>query len=263
MGKWADEARELETLLRLRTFPLAWRRVKTVAEMEKIPRVRRLDHPVTFCQMLTLARTAGWTVGLTAKDFPRCGFKSVAGLVPPTEEDLSGIRRAGYWLKTPEDARKQMTSMCRIPADGYEAMVLAPLAAERFEPEVVIVYGNPAQLMMLCCGYQWTDYERLTFHFIGETACSDSIAQCYRSGKPALTLPCYGERRLGHAQDDELIIALPPAAVARTLEGLRGLFKVGLRYPIPYFGAEADASPTLERAYGEEALKARKESLSR
>ncbi|MEK7848358.1 MAG: DUF169 domain-containing protein, partial [Chloroflexota bacterium] len=193
MAQWADLARELEGLLHLRTFPLAWRRVRTVAELEAIPRLRRMDHPVTFCQVLTLARTAGWTVGVTAADMKRCGFKTVSGLVAPTEEDLSGSRRAGYWVKTAEGARKQMSAMCRIPADGYQALALAPLAAEKFEPEVVIVYGNPAQLMMLCCGYQWTEYEKLTFHFVGETACSDSIAQCYVSGKPALTLPCYGE----------------------------------------------------------------------
>ena len=263
MGKWADEARELESLLRLRTLPIAWRRTKTVAEMEKTPRVRRLGHGVFLCQMLTLVRNAGWTVGLTVEDFPQCQFKFVGGLVSPTEEHLSGIRRAGYWVKTPEDARKQMAALCRIPVDGCQAVVLAPLAAEKFEPEVVIVYGNPAQLMMLCCGYQWTDYEKLTFHFIGETACSDSIAQCYVTGKPALTLPCYGERRLGHAQDDELVIALPPGAVARAIEGLRGLAKVGLRYPIPFYGSEGDASAPLERAYGEEALKARRASFSK
>jgi len=260
MGNWAELSKEVEGMLRLRTFPLAWKRLSKKEELDKIPRVRHIEHPITFCQAFTLARTAGWTVGATAADMEWCGFKNICGLARPTEEELSGVRRAGYWLKTPDDAQKQAQAMYRIPAGDAEAIVLAPLASEKFEPDVIMIYGNPAQLMMFCCGLQWTDYSRLDFTFVGETACSDSVARCYVTGKPSLTLPCYGERRLGHVQDDELVIAIPPNQLGKAIDGLKGLWAVGLRYPIPFYGAEADNSPTLARAYGPEALAARKKA---
>ncbi|MBI4302021.1 MAG: DUF169 domain-containing protein [Chloroflexi bacterium] len=248
--KWADLARNLETFLRLRTFPLAWRRLEREEDLEKIRRVRRYQHRYTWCQAVTVARTAGWTVGITAKDENVCRFKNIAGLVPPSVEELSGRAFASYYLKTLEDAKKQAEATVRIPPDGYEAMVIAPLASEKFDPEVVVVYGNAAQMMFLGYALQWTDYERLQFFFVGEGACADSFAQCYISGKPALAIPCYGERRLGHVQDDELVMAVPANMGEKAVEGLRGLAAVNLKYPIPFFGTEADVSATLARAYG-------------
>ena len=75
--------------------------------------------------------------------------------------------------------------------------MLAPLASGKFDPDVILIYGNPTQLMLLMNGLQFKDYERFQFFFIGEGACADGLAQCYTSGKPALAIPCFGERRFG------------------------------------------------------------------
>lgn len=258
MGEWAERAKQLEELLRLRTFPVAWKRFQTRAQMEQLPRLRRLDHPVVLCQVFTLARTAGWTVGVVPEDLKHCRFTIIGGLRPPDEEHRTLPHRVKYWVDTPEDAQKMSQSMHIIPADGYEAIAVAPLTAEKFEPDVVMVYGNPAQLTMLLCGLQRIDYARFDFSFVGESACSDHVARCYVSGKPALTLPCYGERRLGHTQDDELVVALPPHTVSKTIDGLKALRASGIRYPIAFYGAETDTSPTWLRAYDAEAIKARR-----
>ena len=52
-------------------------------------------------------------------------------------------------------------------------------------------------------------FERLIFYSVGETSCSDVIGRCFVDQVPALSIPCYGERRFGHAADDELAIGLP------------------------------------------------------
>jgi len=209
--KWAELAGDLEALLRLRTFPLGWKRLEKEKDLHKIRKVRKYEHSYTWCQAVTVARTAGWTVGVTAQDPNVCRFKNIAGLVPPPEEELSGKNFAGYYTKTLEDSKKQAETLVRIPPDGYEAMVIAPLAGEKFDPDLVLIYGNACQMMFLSYALQWKDYERLQFYFIGEGACSDSFSQCYITGKPALAIPCYGERRLGHVMDDELAIWLSPA----------------------------------------------------
>jgi len=77
--------------------------------------------------------------------------------------------------------------------------------------------------------------ERFQFFFIGEGACADSPAQCYVTGKPALAIPCFGERRFGEVLDEEMVLALPPPMVELAIEGMRrlaqGMFGLGKLSP--------------------------------
>jgi uncharacterized protein (DUF169 family) len=84
---------------------------------------------------------------------------------------------------------------------------------------------------------------------VGESSCSDAIAQHYLTGKPSLTIPCYGERRYGHAQDDELVIALSPAHLVKIAGNLEELYKRGIRYPISYSGAQLNVMSNLPDTY--------------
>ena len=151
------------------------------------------------------------------------------------------------WFRSPEEGLQQQRDYYRISVGG--AIVLAPLTKQKFEPEVLLVYGNPAQIMMLMCGLQKMKYERFSFSFIGEGACSDSLAQCYITGKPALSIPCYGERAIGGVSDDEVVIALPPGELERAISGLKELQKIGFRYPISFIGPLLDPTPMLTGIY--------------
>ena len=151
------------------------------------------------------------------------------------------------WFGTADDAYQQQLETPRVPV--AEAVALAPLAKEKFEPEVLLFYGNPAQMMMLLCGLQKEKYERFPFFFIGEGACADSLGECYRTHKPQLSIPCYGERSMGQVADDEISLALPPGEIPRAISGLKKLAKVGFKYPINFVGGQADLEPILARVY--------------
>ncbi|MDY7019656.1 MAG: DUF169 domain-containing protein [Chloroflexota bacterium] len=127
--------------------------------------------------------------------------------------------------------------------------MLAPLVYGPFEPDMVLIYANPAQMILIINALQFEDYERLQFFCVGESSCADAIAQCYLSGKPSLTIPCYGERRYGHAQDDELVMALPPAMVEKVERNLEQLYARGICYPIPYSGAEIEIGAVMPPSY--------------
>jgi uncharacterized protein (DUF169 family) len=62
----------------------------------------------------------------------------------------------------------------------------------------------------------------MQFFCVGESSCPEAIARCYLTGTPSLIISCYGERRYGHAQDDELVMALPPAMIDKALRGTGG-----------------------------------------
>lgn len=249
MGKWKEVAQQFDSYLRLRTFSLAMKLFDSPAEMEKVPKIKKPTWKPTLCQLLTIARTYGWTVGATAEEFLSAYCPSTLGFCPAPESSLDGTQMHEIWFSTQEDARKHQKTMRRIPEGKYKAIALAPLFQEKIEPDMVILYGTPAQMIRLMAGIQWENYERLNFYFVGESACTDYIGECYHSQKPSLTIPCFGERRYGGVQEDELVIAIPSPLIDKILKGLESTQRSGIRYPIPYYGCQVDPSAGLPPKY--------------
>jgi len=246
---WEKLTRRMELLLRLRSFPVAFKLLEDKQELCKIPYLRRAPHKSTLCQLITKVRNFDWTVGADLDDFlgPMC--PSVIGLTEIPDALKDGTFRSIVWVRTKEEGRKYEASVPRIPAGTYQAVVMAPLVYKPFEPQIVLIYANPAQMMMLINALQVEDYEVMRFSCVGETSCSDAIARCYLEGKPSLTIPCYGERRYGHAQDDELVMALPAGSMQKALRGLETLYRRGIRYPISYAGADLDVTHAFPMSY--------------
>lgn len=252
MDNWSEISAELETVLKLKTLPVAYKRLESVEELGRVDNVRLMENRAfTFCQLPALVRYRGWTVGVTAC----CGISArcsrIHGLADPTTESMQHESKllAKTWFGSSAQAMQQQQDYQRVPKGG--AVVLAPLGKDKFDPDVVLVYGNPAQLMMILCGLQKVKYEQFHFTFIGEGACSDSLAKCYNERKPALTIPCYGERRFGEVTDDEMLLALPSILVKTALKGMSLLSKLGIRLPIPVHGAELDPAPSIKAVYGD------------
>jgi uncharacterized protein (DUF169 family) len=222
---WAGLSRDMECLLRLKASPVAYKRLEKLEELDKIPEVMRLDRRATFCQLPALARTMGLTIAATRDNFgERCA--RINGLAPTTEKEVAWEAEgfANGWFANVEEARKQMAEYPLVPPG--EAVVLAPVASGKFYPD-------------------------FQFFFIGEGSCADGLAQCYTTGKPALAIPCMGERAFGAVTEDEMVIALPPGMMAKAVEGLKSLKSRGIGYPIMYLGPLCDPSPVLMQIYPE------------
>jgi len=252
MSDWAEKSKALKDRLSLRTVPVAFKRLERASDLDNMPGIVRWQQGCTFCQIPTLARVMGLSLAITGEDGMRDRCKRLHALLPTTEERMKNEARrlSKTWMPSEEGGMIQQEAYPLVPVG--EAIVVAPLAAVSFEPDVILVYGNPAQVMMLLCGLQKIEYERFPFFFIGEGACADSIGQCYTTGKPALAIPCYGERALGQVADDEIVVALPPEDVGRAIKGLELLAGVGLKYPIMRTGGLLDPSPLLDALYSED-----------
>ena len=247
---WRELSTALEGMLRLKTLPIGIKLFESEDEMLRVPRIRRLQNKATMCQVIYQARCIGWTVGVVADDFVGGNCATVIGLTTPEPDLMDGTKLTGVWFKEKVDAAKHQQAIPRVPVGKYHAAAFSPLGSGRLDPpDTVLVFGNPAQIILLINGIQWKDYERYEFFCVGETACSDSITQSILSDKPAAALPCFGERRYGHVTDEEMVIALPPRYIAKAIEGMQGLSKAGLRYPIPLWGAQADPSEGLGYSY--------------
>jgi uncharacterized protein (DUF169 family) len=255
MPEWKELSSEIDDLLRLKTRPIAFRRLERADELEKMGRVSKIDRSFTFCQLPFHARVLGRTIGVTRQDgmFHRC--TRLHGLNTADEKSMrsEAAALATTWFGSVEDAMRQQGDYPRVPAG--EAIVIGPLARVSFEPEVVMIYGTPAQMMFVMCGLQKERYERFQFHFIGEGSCADALGQCYVTDKPALGIPCFGERAFGEVTDDELVIALPAGELERAISGIKKLSSVGLRYPIPSIGAQSEVMNILARSYSQDFLR--------
>ncbi|MBW1710376.1 MAG: dephospho-CoA kinase [Deltaproteobacteria bacterium] len=247
---WEKLIRRMELLMRLKSFPVAFKLLEDKEAMSEIPFIRRMNHQSTLCQLISLVRNFDWTVGADADDFLGNNCSSIIGLSDIPEFMKNGTFRSIVWTQSRADGKKYEASIPRLPVGKYEALVMAPLAYNPFDPDIVLIYANPAQMMLLINSLQFEDYEVMEFFCVGETSCADAIARCYLTGKPSLTIPCYGERRYGHAQDDELVMGIPAEMMEKALRGMETLYRRGIRYPISYAGAESDVASGFPETYG-------------
>jgi dephospho-CoA kinase len=247
---WEKPIRRMELLLRLKSFPVGFKMLENKEDLSEIPFMRRPEKKMTMCQMITLVRNFDWTVGADLDNFlsPMC--PSIIGLTDIPEAVKDGTFRSIVWVQTKEDGKKYEAAIPRIPMGKYEAVAMAPLVYNPFDPDIVLIYANPAQMMLLINALQFEDYEVMEFSCVGESSCSDAIAKCYLTEKPCMTIPCYGERRYGHAQDEDMVMAIPAGMMDKALRGLEVLYRRGIRYPISYAGAESDVTEAFPAAYG-------------
>ena len=247
MRKWTAVAKAFERYLRLRTFPVAFKLFESATALDGVKEIRRPDYMPRMCQLITLARVHGWTLGMTKEQLGSPACASIIGLCKPPKELIEGMALSGILYRTAKDAREHEMAVPRLAAGKYKALAVAPLAGNKFDPDMILIYGNPAQIFILIAAIQWENFELLQFYCVGESSCSDAITRCYLTNKPSIGIPSYAERRYGHAQDDEMVMALPVTSVDKVLRGLEGIYKGGIRYPIPYWGAQVSAPSLLQK----------------
>lgn len=243
-------ARELEQVLRLRSLPFGMKLFETIEAMAAIPRIRRPRAVHTTDQIVAQAARLGWTVGVTADDLVGDQCRAVLGLCAQDANWRAGAAMAGVWYATVEDAAAHQAAMHVVPAGRYRAMAVSPLSSGRLQPpDIALFYATPGAMMYFINGLQWSGYRRFDWSVVGESACADAWGRALSTGQPSLSIPCYAERRYGGVQDDELLMALPPALIAQALTGMRALAGNGLRYPFPPYGIQQDVREGMAASY--------------
>jgi uncharacterized protein (DUF169 family) len=248
---WNQIVDDLNRLLRLKTTPIGMKLFTSVAEMEAIPKIRRPSSIHTTDQIVAQAARLGFTVGITQKDLVGAQCGAVIGLHPQDSDWLSGHNMAKVWYETIEDSSAHQRAMDVVPYGKYAAMAVSPLASGRLNPpDICLMYATPGQMIIFINGLQWAGYKKFEWGVVGESACADSWGRALKTGEPSLSIPCFAERRYGGVLDDELLMAIPPRYIPKTIEGMKRLSANGLRYPIPQYGIQSDARAGLAVSYG-------------
>jgi MtaA/CmuA family methyltransferase len=234
-AKTAD--RELSLYVRPQTFPVA---IRMLRPGEAIPdRARRPARDFKKlsmnCQVIDMARRYGWTIALTRED-SICSLGIAAlGLERPTHMFSSGTLCEGMYTETKQAGQRSEAAVDRFGPGEYTGLLVAPLDRATFEPDLVCVYGNPAQVMRLTQAALWKKGGKLASAFGGRVVCADIIVTTMRTDQPQVILPCSGDRIFGQTQDHEMAFTIPWAQMEEIVEGLRGTHNGGIRYPITQF----------------------------
>ena len=233
--KTAD--RELHFYIRPQTFPVA---IRMLGPGEDIPeRARRPARDFKKlsmnCQVIDMARRYGWMIALTRED-SICSLGIAAlGFEKPTHLHSSGTLCEGMYTETKDAGQRSEAAVDRFPAGQYHALLVAPLDRTTFEPHLVCIYANPAQVMRLTQAALWKRGGKLTSAFGGRVDCAEVIVTTMRTDRPQVILPCSGDRIFGQTQDHEMAFTIPWAQMEEIIEGLKGTHGGGIRYPITQF----------------------------
>jgi len=203
----------LNLYVRPQTFPLALKLCQSESELServRIP-VRDMGHQVTLCQGYGIARRFRWVVAIGKEDQCCVGGASAMGFIAerPNEEPVK-----------------------RLETGKYSHLLIAPTEIADFEPDIILIYTNPAQAMRLAQSATRSAGESVSAIATGAGDCGDIVARTTRSNQCQFILPSGGDRVFGGTQDDEMIFTIPWSKVEAVMNGLEETHKAGFRYPV-------------------------------
>ena len=120
----------------------------------------------------------------------------------------------------------RMEEVPQIPhrAPGsFQHAVYGPLSKLPIAPELVLVRGTPAQLMLVAEAAQMAGLTA-SLPTMGRPTCA-ALPLASQSGKLAMSLGCVGNRVYTGMPDDEAYVAVPGSALAPLVQWLSGVTK--------------------------------------
>ena len=167
---WNDITGRLTRLLRPQTTPVGMKWVRTEEDLRAIPKVRIHDKHLPPCTIVSHAAQFNWTSACRAENVHANYCRGINGMFAPDEKWYSGKMFENVWYDNLDASKAHNRALDCVPPE-YVALVASPLTAGRIEPDVCVLYLSPAQAFLFLAGYQYHEYEKLEFTFVGESTC--------------------------------------------------------------------------------------------
>lgn len=240
----------LDVYVRPQSFPVA---VRMISPADKIPEDARmpkrdLGTPMAVCQGIALSQRYGWVIAMGTEDMLCPLGALVLGFVPTKAKFLDGSYAVPFWVKDQSVRAKMARVLPQLELRKYNYLVAAPLHRADFEPHLIIIYGNPAQVARLIQATVYATGEPVTSNSFGGLACGEEITRTILDDQCHFILTGGGDRAIAQAQDHEAAFAMPISKFEAIIEGLQRTHRVGLRYPTPSFLTYKASFP---RGFGE------------
>jgi uncharacterized protein (DUF169 family) len=198
---------DLERLLLLRTAPIA---VKMLEKEEDIPEgairpKKDRGYHLAQCQAFAMSRRQRETIAMLKEDHwcwaPLMGY----GLVENPHDDF--VNSHAFFT-------------C-LEYGKYIGIVSAPLSTATFEPDLVLIYSNTAQLRTMISVVKERERTLVASEFDPIDSCIYSVVNPILTGQYRITLPDPGDYERALAGEDEIIFSVPKDKLEGFISGIR------------------------------------------
>lgn len=233
---------ELEKLLVLRTSPIA---VKMLEKESDIPQgairpKRDYGYHIAQCQAFAMSRRGRKATIAMLKEDSWCPAPvSAYGLALPREE-ITGFP---YMFENKQAAEKLSESSPQFDYGKYIGIVSAPLKLASFEPDLVLIYSNTAQLRSILLAVKYKEGMLVTSDFDPLRSCVFSIIPVILNGQFRITLPDTGEQYRTMSGEDEIIFSAPRNKIQELVLGLRHFEEMTKDHVHRFTGLDFDMRP--------------------
>jgi uncharacterized protein (DUF169 family) len=238
----------LNTYVRPLTFPVAIKMLKSEDEIpEKTRRpFQQMKKKVAICQGIGMARKLGWAIAMGKEDM-QCSLGAAPfGFFKNIDFFDNGNLAAGMFTASKEVGKREEDLIDRFDYGAYSHILVAPISRTAFEPDLLMIYGNPAQIMRLIQGALFNEGGAVQSTSMGRLGCA-SIITVIKNDECRFLVPGNGDRIFGMTQDYEMSFMIPAARVDTVLDGLAQTHKTGIRYPITsFFNFEGTFPPSYQ-----------------
>jgi len=215
------------------SFPIG---VKIIKKDDPFPdgvtRPSKYGIKIALCQWTTLARRWGWVMGAMGEDI-NCtpclagfGFRKLQA-----KSDLvQFIMDMGYFdsLDLASSLAEQIEP---LKPGAVKGIVIFPLDKAPLDPDLVVIYGTPAQMTRLAVGFIHNHGRLVKSETSFGLSCLSTVMPFWKH-EPTLVHPGRGERVLAGTDDSEMFFSIPASYLESLVDGLEKTQKKGTRYPI-------------------------------
>jgi uncharacterized protein (DUF169 family) len=198
---------DMEKILKLRTYPIALKLLeseKDIPEGAIRPKKDRKEH-IALCQAYAMSRRQGLTIAMLKEDH-WCWNPIIMLGLEKAPEDRSLI----FFAEFPS-----------LPYGKYVGIVSAPLKKANFEPDVVLIYCNPAQLRSLVWVVNDKEKKTIKSEFYPIDSCAYDLIPPMLNNEYRITIPDPGEYERAMAEEGEMILSVPKSKLDSLVQGLR------------------------------------------
>lgn len=229
-AKYSSEFREM---LLLRYEPIAIKMIENDKDIPKdaIHPMRDLGKHMALCQAFAKTRREKKTIyidkssewcwnPLIGLGFVECGEGSEAFELVSRNLGINDI----------DSAREFFAQFPTLPTNKYIGIVSAPLSDCNFEPDLVLMYCNNAQLRSLVWAIKNTTGKIVSTQLDAIDSCVYACVPAMKTGEYRVTLPDVGEYERASADENEIILTVPGHRLDELITGLHSFYDRNMGY---------------------------------
>jgi len=203
---------ELRDMLLLRYEPIAFKLIENENDVPAcaIHPIKDLGKHMCLCQAYAMTRRDRKTIYMDkTSEWCWCPLVSF-GLVECSEGSKQfEMISSRLGIKDQSEANKFFSNFPKLEFGKYRGIVTAPLNVCDFEPDIVLIYCNNAQLRSLLFAVKSLTGKIVNTQMDAIDSCVYSTIPTLKTREFRVTLPDLGEYERAMADEDEIILTVP------------------------------------------------------